>query len=274
VRAGFGISGSARVDGLIGAEVLARFVTVFDYARHRVTLEQPGTAPAGTTIPFVFDGTQPDVACTIAGIAARCSIDSGSRASLDLFSPFIADHPAVVPAGVSALGVDGFGVGGAESGRLGRLPSLVIGGFELENLVAGFSGATSGAFAVPGIGANIGGGVLKRFTVTYDYAHQTMSLLPNSARDEPDTYERSGLFVVHTEGFMVADVRPGTPAAAAGIVKGDAIVSLDGKPAARLTLGDVRESFRRPAGTRVQIGILGKGATTPHSITLTLRDYV
>ena len=274
VRTGFGIAGSAPVDGIIGAEVLARFVTVFDYAAHRVTLEQPGTPPAGTSIPFVFDGTQPDVACTVAGVPTRCSIDSGSRSSLDLLSPFLATNPAVVPAGISAPGVNGFGVGGADVGRLGRLPSLEIGGFDLTDLVAGFSSATSGAFAVPGIGANVGGGVLKRFTVTYDYPHQTLSLLPNGALHEPDTYERSGLFVVLRGGFTVADVRPGTPGAAAGIVKGDAIVSFDGKPAAQLTLGNVREIFRRPAGTRVQLGISSKGATTPHIVTVTLRDYV
>ena len=35
VRAGFGVSGSAPVDGIIGAEVFARFVTVIDYAAKR-----------------------------------------------------------------------------------------------------------------------------------------------------------------------------------------------------------------------------------------------
>jgi len=45
------------------------------------------------------------------------------------------------------------------------------------------------------------------------------------------------MFVVNTGGLVVAGVRPGTPAAAAGILKGDTIVSLDGTPAAQITLG-------------------------------------
>ena len=101
-------------------------------------------------------------------------------------------------------------------GRLGRLAALEIGGFRLDNLIAGFSDAKSGAFAVPGIGANIGGGVFKRFTVTFDYPHQTMSLEPNALLTDADQYERSGMFVINQGKLIVADVRPGTPAAKAG----------------------------------------------------------
>lgn len=274
IRAGFGMASGVPVDGLIGAEVLARFVTVFDYEHSRVTFKLPGAAAAGAGVPFVFDGTQPEVPCAIDGIAAQCTIDSGSRSSLDLFAPFIARNPAVVSADATAAGLNGFGVGGGDMGRLGRLPSLKIGGFELKNLVAGFSGASSGAFAVPGVAANIGGAVLKRFTVTYDYPRQTMSLEPNGSFAVPDEYERSGMFLIARDGVVVADVRPGTPAAEAGVVKGDAIVGIDGTPVAQLTLRGVREAFRRASGTTLQVQVQSKGAPAPRSIVLTLRDYV
>jgi hypothetical protein len=274
VRAGFSVSGSAPVDGLIGAEVLARFVTVFDYAHARVILKRAGSAVAGDAIPFVFAGTQPQIPCELDRIATQCTIDSGSRSSLDVFAPFSAANAAVVPAKVTAPGVNGFGVGGADIGRLGRLATLRIGAFTLDDLIAGFSTATAGAFAVPGIGANIGGGVLKRFTVTYDYPHQVMTLVPNADLDISDVNERSGMFVVHSGAFVVAGVRPGTPAADAGIVKGDTIVSIDGVPADRLTLGTMREAFRRPAATTIEVGVQSKGATSSRTITLTLRDYV
>src|SRR5579884_3378047 len=41
VRAGFGISAGRVADGLIGWEVLARYVTTFDYANNRVILALP-----------------------------------------------------------------------------------------------------------------------------------------------------------------------------------------------------------------------------------------
>jgi len=274
VRAGFGVGASAPVDGLIGAEVLARFVTVFDYAHKRVIFKLPGAAAAGTSIPFVFDGTQPEIPCAIDAIAGQCTIDTGSRSSLDLLAPFSAAHPTVVPAGATAPGLNGFGVGGGDVGRLGRLTSLQIGPYDLKNLVAGFSTATAGAFAVPGIEANIGGGALARFTVTFDYAHQTMSLEPNAAFSAADSNERAGIFLINQDKLVVAAVRPGTPAAEAGIVRGDVIAGIDGIPSDRLTLGSAREALRRAGGTKLVLEVLSKGASAPHAVTVTLRDYV
>jgi len=276
VRAGFGISGSAAVDGLIGWEVLARFETTFDYGSDRVTLRTPGNAPLpGKPIHLVFGGTQPQVPCTIDSVATVCAIDTGSRSSIDLFSPFLAAHPDVIPANATAPGINGFGVGGGDVGRLGRLSSLEIGGYDLKGTIAGFSTATQGAFAAIGVGGNVGGGVWKRFTVTFDYPRQAMSLVPNAAFEAADTYDRSGVFAIQRDGRLVAaDVRPATPAAEAGIKKGDAIVSINGGSGTALTLAALRAAFRSPAGSVVRLGILSAPATAPHDVTLTLRDYV
>jgi len=273
VRKGFGIAGGVAPDGLIGSEVLARYVTVFDYANNRVTFKLPGAGSQGTAVPFVFAGTQPEIPCGVDGITAQCTIDTGSRSSLDLFAPFIASNPQVVPANATEPGINGFGVGGADVGRLGRV-SLQMGGFDLKGLIAGLSIAKAGAFAVPGIAANIGGATLKRFTVTFDYAHQTMSLVPNAALDAADEFDRSGIFAINRGAIVVAAVRPGTPAAAAGIQKGDAILSIDDLHGARLTLTAAREAFRKPSGTVLHLSVVSNGGTAPHPVTLTLSDYV
>jgi hypothetical protein len=273
VRQGFSVAASSPVDGLIGAEVLARFVTVFDYQHNRIIFKMPGAKVTGTAVPFTFTGTQPLVPCALDGIATQCSIDTGSRSSIDLFTPFIKANPSVVPADATAVGVNGFGVGGPALGSLGRLSSLEIGGFDIKNVIAGYSVATAGAFAVPGIGANIGGGVLKRFTVTFDYPHQTMSLLPGSSLDARDQNERSGMFLVNLGKIVVAAVRTGTPAAAAGIVRGDVIVGIAGIQGP-LTLAAARGAMQQASGTTLQLTVLDKGATQPRTVTLTLRDYV
>jgi C-terminal processing protease CtpA/Prc len=82
------------------------------------------------------------------------------------------------------------------------------------------------------------------------------------------------MFLINKGGVLVVDVRPGTPAAEAGIAKGDAIESIDGEPAEKLTLGGVREAFRRPSGTQLELQIRSKGASSSHKVLLTLRDYV
>ena len=96
-RMGFGVSAGRQVDGLIGWEVLARYITTFDYANLQVTLAMPGAAtpPAsGHVVPFVFYGTQPQIACTIDAIPAECTIDTGARDTISFMTPFIAAHPA------------------------------------------------------------------------------------------------------------------------------------------------------------------------------------
>ncbi len=273
VRAGFGAAGSRPVDGLIGFEVLARFVTTFDYDAGRIVLTVPSAAGAlpGTTIPFVFNATQPMVACAIAGVPGSCTIDTGSRVSLSVMSPFIAAHPAVVPPSATAVGANGFGVGGASLGRLGRT-TLALGGFTIPDIVADLSTQKQGALADPFVSGNIGAGVFKRFTVTFDYPHQTMALAPGRAFAARDGYERAGVFVVSQAGkVVIADVRPGTPAAEAGLARGDAIATVDGTAPAGV--GAVRAAFWARPGTALRLGLAGKDGTA-RTVTLTLRDYV
>jgi hypothetical protein len=280
VHAGFGISSGKPVDGLIGFEVLARFRTTFDYAKNQVVLRtppavSPGTivSPAGTVVPLTFNGQHPMIACVIAGVPTSCVLDTGSRLALSVLSPFLAAHPAVVPAGATALGANGFGVGGASLGRLGRT-TLQIAGYTIPDIVADLSAQTRGSFADPFYGGNVGAGVLKRFTVTFDYANQTVTFVPNAAFAERETYDRSGMFLITQGGkIVIADVRPGTPAAQAGLVRGDVITTVAGKKTAALGLAAIRDQFRAAAGTTVQLGVTAKDGTA-RTVTLALKDYV
>lgn len=274
VRQGFGVSAGQHVDGLIGFEVLARFITTFDYADGKVDFTMPGAGPpAGADVlPFVFGATQPQFACTIAGIASRCAVDTGARDSITLLAPFVAAHPQVLPAAHSAEGVNGFGVGGGAKGILGRLSSLQIGTFTLDDIVADYSTQTGGFFASPFLAANVGGNVWKRFTVTFDYGKQTMSLQPNAAFTARDAYERAGMFLIQNPAgkVIVYDVRPGTPAAEAGLVKGDAIVKIDGTAA---SLAQARQAINGSAGTVLRLQIAAKDGTTK-TVALTLKDWI
>ena len=276
-RQGFGVSAGRQVDGLIGWEVLARYVTTFDYANNQVVLALPGSAqtPAGAhVVPFVLYGTQPQIACTIDGIPAECTIDTGARDTLSFMTPFVTAHPQVVPSALTATGVDGFGFGGPALGKLGRLQSVGIDDLQMQDLVADYSTQTQGALAAPFVAANIGGNLLRRFTVTFDYGAETMALVPNAAFAGPDVYERSGLFLINRGGAItVVDARPGTPAADAGIAKGDVIAAIDGVTTTGMTLGDVRDKFAQPAGTVVKLQLVAKDGTK-RTVSLTLKDYV
>ena len=124
---------------------------------------------------------------------------------------------------------------------------------------------------MPFIGGNVGGAVWKRFTLTLDYRQLTMALTPNADFDVRDRWDRSGVFLVNNGAITIIDVRPGTPAANAGLAKGDLILSVNGSSA--LSLGQVRELFSAQPGTVERLVVKSKAGAT-HDIDLMLEDYV
>jgi hypothetical protein len=269
-----GMAHGMPMDGVIGYEVLSRFVTTFDYGDKKVVFYMPGsyTSPPGATVmPIAQYGTQPQFACRIDNLPTTCTLDTGARDSISLFKPFVEAHPSVVPATLTAPGANGFGVGGVSIGRLGRVRTLSFGGLTLRDLVGDYTTQSKGALAMPFIGANVGGAVWKRFTLTLDYRQLAMTLTPNADFDTRDHWDRSGVFLVNKGAITIIDVRPGTPAANAGLAKGDAIVSVNGSSG--LSLRQVRELFSAEPGTVEHLVVKSKDGA-PHDIDLTLEDYV
>lgn len=277
IGAGFGIAEGVKIDGMIGYQTLARFLTTIDYANSKITFAMPGSGPASipgaTAVNFYFDRTIPRIPIAIDGVATNGEVDTGSRAALTLSTPFVTTHPSIASQAKTADGVAGFGVGGPSYAKLGRVNSLQIGPFDLDNTIADFTTGEKGAFADPNNPANLGGAIWRRFTVTFDYPHHQMLLAKNASYDAPFVYDRSGLFLIDNKGaYTVIDARPGTPAANAHLAKGDVIETIDGKPASDRSLAQIRALFQQPAGTVYHLTV--KGPTGARDVTLTLADYV
>lgn len=268
----------APLPGLIGYEIFRRFVVRIDYGAATLTLIDPARfdpAGAGTAVPFVFNGGIPEVAGTIEGIPAKLDIDTGARNALMITRPFAEQHSlrASHPEGVET--VDGWGVGGPTIGYVTRLGEVTIGPVALGPVVASLSLQQRGVLAGGDFSANVGGGILNRFVVTFDYAHQILYLKPlPAAAIRRDEFDRSGLWINGAgTGFRVVYVTPGSPAAAAGLKPGDFIVSVDGVPANTLTLAELRQRLRDGApGTAVTFIILRGGVQM--SITFLLRELI
>ena len=73
-----------------------------------------------------------------------------------------------------------FGTGGESKRLTAHIDGLQLGPYLLHDLSAGLSpDAKEGALASPDIGAIVGGEILRRFTVTFDYPHHRILLEPN-----------------------------------------------------------------------------------------------
>ncbi|MGB3343326.1 MAG: aspartyl protease family protein [Aequorivita sp.] len=142
---------------------------------------------------------------------------------------------------------------------------------------------------------SVGGGFLSRFTVTFDYGDSLVRFKKNRRFKEPFHYNMSGLTIEHegmelvrqekqalvnsdrvnmdqaisrnsisvvTEfkftlvpRYVVVDVRDFSPAAEAGIQKGDEILSINGKPIYQFKLFELIDMFSREEGKRISMEI-------------------
>ena len=154
IAKGFGMSAGMPMDGVIGYEVLSRFLTTFDYGNKKVVFHMPGSytpPPDATVVPIALFGTQPQFACGIDDVPATCTLDTGASGSLSFYTQFLQAHPSVVPTKVTEPGVNGFGVGGPTHGRLGRLQTLSFGGLTLHDLVGDYPAQGGGGYDALGV---------------------------------------------------------------------------------------------------------------------------
>jgi len=104
----------------------------------------------------------------------------------------------------------------------------------------------------------IGAEFLERFTVVFDNPHKHIVLTPNRRYPQVAAYDESGLRIradpPDFRRFVVTRIVPGSAAAMAGIMPGDVITSIAGRPAPDLTLTELRELLRAPNG-RYTLGI-------------------
>src|SRR5262245_40066890 len=244
-----------RIDGMLGSELVRRYVVELDYVKLQLTLYEPKEFSAegrGKGLPLSFFDNHPYVHAAVTPpngkeIEAEFVIDSGSNFPLILLPSFTEAHGLreAVPAPLVSTGR---GVGGEIPLPIGRVASLHLGASTIERPVTALP--EEGFFAREGKAGNIGSAILRRFRVTFDYSRKRVYLEPNEGFAAPYEFDMSGL-VVLTQGpeFSVRRVQkviPKTPAADAGFSPGDEIVSFDGKPASELTLPAMREILKQP----------------------------
>ena len=148
----------------------------------------------------------------------------------------------------------GHGTGGTNSGKHETLKSFDLAGRELRDVPSYFTQMSSGSFSSWTEAGNIGFDVLSRFVPTFDYGNERLYLEP-SPNAPVLGVNHSGLGVSKTgpNAFDVDLVRPGSPAQAAGIVAGDHIVAVDGRPANQLSRADFVTLVERRPGTPLRL---------------------
>ena len=253
------------VDGVVGLELFKRYVVEIDYERETLKLYEPAAyshSGSGDVIPLrMFKGglvlvrTKIDVS-DHDQLDTDLAIDSGTYSALRFHRPFAEKHK-MLDSSRTIVHSSGFGLGGEFAQALGRVQALELGTFKLVSPLTAFSQASGGQTTRKDLAGTIGGEILRRFTVIFDYSRQQMILVPNSHLHEPFAADMSGIIITAAPPqFTIITVRhvaENTPAAELGIREGDQIVTVDGQPVGAMGLEKLRRLFEQQAAYRLQI---------------------
>jgi hypothetical protein len=260
------------VHGILGYELFSRFIVQVDYEKKIMTLMLPerfkmrrkyqaipirieDTKPYITTPVVLRDGTQ---------LTAKLLMDSGASHGL-MLDPGSDSRITVPPHAVSS--VIGRGLGGEITGKVGRIETLHLGNVRLENLIANFPDPNS-YFDSLKLGTtprngSIGGEVLSRFTVIFNFPKEEVYLKKNHSFKKAFHYNLSGL-TVKAKGsklnvFEITGVRKESVADRAGIEEGDVILSINGLSAGQIDLNIINSLFNFRPGKKIHLTLVRNG---------------
>ena len=269
IRQGIGLW---HLDGIIGYSMLRHYAVEVDMDQRVLTLSRERLAfpPDATPVPFTLNSGFIFVPARIQGVPGTILIDTGDRSSLTLFGPFATTHDMYGRFGGVRNALTGFGVGGPVYGDVFALPQLDILGARLTNVTTRASRQSGGAFASKIAAASIGGGLLRRFNVVYDYPHRTMYVWKSAQFAVADSYDRSGLWIsVRGDHAYIASLLPSGPASKAGLRQGDEILAVNGQqidPSDVLSLRALLSNS--PPGTSITVVTDSHGKRSNHQVVL------
>ena len=219
------------VDGVIGYTLFSRYVVELDYRFKVVNLYEPQTyqyTGSGESVPIRIMSNLPFARLTIP-IAGRKPIEGefivdlgAARFTAILNTPVVASRKLLTTQKtMKDLGAEG--VGGEVKLFVGRLPQLQLARFTLTDPVVHFAQDQKGLFASDDFSGVIGGELLRRFKVIFDYSRKRIILEANESFTEPFEYDMVGIRLrAESEDFKTVKVRrvsENSPAAAATSLK-------------------------------------------------------
>jgi hypothetical protein len=274
------------VHGILGYEVFSRFVVKIDYANKVVTLYRPEFFKPGKRfkkIPIKVEDTKPYITSWVqlseTGEAFQVKLLMDTGASLGILLDPQTDPRILMP----EKGIDsnlGRGLAGNIEGKVGRIQSVSLGNFQFYNPIVTFpyenSYIDSLRRSLVFRNGSIGGSVMSRFTVVFDFSNEYIYLKKNSNFKKRFDYDLSGL-VVKAKGnnyseYEIVQVRESSPAFKAGLKEGDMLLQVNGVSTKDLKLGNIIDLLNSKPGKKMRLRI--KRNMGEKTVEFRLRDQI
>lgn len=260
------------VHGILGYELFSRFIIEVDYEKKILTLMMPDKFRKKRkfqTVPIQIEDTKPYVTTPIVledgtVINARLLMDSGASHGLMLET---ASDPRIRVPSTVVSSVIGRGLGGEIIGKVGRIKSISLGTYKLNNVIANFPDPNSYIDSIK-VGSifrhgAVGGEIMSRFTIIFNFPKEEMYLKKNPAFKKGFHYNLSGITVkakgARLNVFEVTEIRSKSAGDKAGLLAGDIILSINGISTQNLDLNLLNGFFNSKPGKRIRLEISRKG---------------
>ncbi len=289
-----------QIDGILGYSLFSSVLITVNYEIEQIKFQKFGHKPQRICrrcyeIPIEIHENKPYI--ELLGklsdhlpIEGKFLVDSGSGDSLWLF-PDSEAVDIIEPVFEDFLGR---AINGNIFGQRGKIHSISIGEKIFKGVKVAYPNEDNlkHLSILEGRVGSIGGEILRRFRVTFDYQNKKIYFKPIRRHQRPFYYNMSGLQIQHNgvelirteptnhlsfntsddpqfsgvEVFLqpqfqlalipiieIFEVRPESPAARAGIQPGDILKRINGTPISRLKISDVIHKLQKKPGQKLRI---------------------
>lgn len=301
------------IHGILGADFFKNQIVEIQYAQRKINIYKTDSKKAISikkgfqTLPIHIKGDKPYLPIDL-------SVDENQFKTLDLLiDTGLSDGLWILPNMIDYKNNRfihdflGNGLGGEIFGDRTRFSQIKFSNFKIENPIVSFPDSI--AFSKKNLlierNGSLGGGILNRFTVIFDYNKNEMCLKPNANYEEPFKYNLSGISIQHSgydvveekirvagakntislneyifeqtaqnfnyilkPGFEIFYVRMNSVAHNAGLQVGDKIISINNKRVVHYSLAQINELFQSSFDQQITIEIERKGVKIIYKLIL------
>jgi hypothetical protein len=260
------------VHGLIGFNLFDNYVIKVNYITEEIKLYKPQyfdfkPSKNDLVMPLRFVRNKPIIHTEIVQdsgkvVSVQLLIDTGASDAIWL-SPSSNNQIKIPKKNIyTFLGV---GLGGELYGHKGRIEALMLGGKILEQPIVSYpeSEFINNVISQEQRNGSIGGEILRRFTIYFDYYNNQLIMRQNSNFDDRFYYNMSGLEIINPVPglpvFTISNVMENSPAWDAGFRENDQVLSVNSTNLKDLTLNDINLLMRQRQNKRINMTVLRNG---------------
>jgi len=261
-----------KINGILGADFFQNHIVRINYNTQVITLYDSKTfeVPKGyEPISMSIERNRMYITLPVTGSnwkvhQATLLLDTGAEVTA-WFRSFGENHIEIPKKNIDRYIGQGLNV--VIEGHLGRINQISMKGHILNAPVVAFPDSLSIAevISISERDGIIGGQLLNRFNLIFDYPKRTLWIKPNSNFKKPFTYNIAGLDLSIENKFLalpeVCNVSKNSPAERADIRVGDQIFKINELNALQTTINDIRLQFMSISKKPIKLILLRGNAT-------------